>query len=231
MVFSAFKNDANLLAGTTGRSFGNFSRLAPESHKKNCTSLQSDSKLKNFFVSLNAHTDQIFDPFKDDLTLPHDALITDRQGICLGILTADCVPIFFYSPSKGVIAISHSGWKGIQQNIAEKTVQKMNMNFGVEPSDLFVEIGPHICSHCYDVGMDVLRNIPGALAFSSKVLHMQDILIKNLINSGVLAESIRATEYCTHCSKDSEGKNMFFSHRHKDTQRMLSFITLLCHQK
>ena len=39
-------------------------------------------------------------------------LITNKKGIALGILTADCAPILIYDPKKNIIAAVHAGWKG-----------------------------------------------------------------------------------------------------------------------
>ena len=41
-----------------------------------------------------------------------DAMITTSKSICIGILTADCVPVMIFDPVKSAIGVAHAGWKG-----------------------------------------------------------------------------------------------------------------------
>ena len=43
--------------------------------------------------------------------LKGDSLITGKKGIALGILTADCAPVFIYDPINNLISALHAGWK------------------------------------------------------------------------------------------------------------------------
>ena len=54
-----------------------------------------------------------------------DALITDKKGIPMVTLFADCVPLFFLDKKLGVAALAHSGWKGTVKRIGQKTIEKM----------------------------------------------------------------------------------------------------------
>jgi YfiH family protein len=79
-----------------------------------------------------------------------DALITDKRGIGLGILTADCAPILFASKNQKVVAAAHAGWKGALSGVAEETVRNFS-HFGVAPSDVIAAIGPCIGPESYEV--------------------------------------------------------------------------------
>ena len=68
---------------------------------------------------------------------------------------ADCVPLFFYDPVKKAIGASHSGWRGSVKRIGEKTVRRMEEEFGSNPKDILAVIGPSICKDCYEVSEDV----------------------------------------------------------------------------
>ncbi len=85
-----------------------------------------------------------------------DALITNRQGLCICVQTADCVPILIYDPRKQVIAAVHSGWRGTVNKITAKTIHSMELHFDSEPEDLIAGIGPSIHHHVYEVGQDVI---------------------------------------------------------------------------
>ena len=41
-----------------------------------------------------------------------DALVTNQPGICLMVLSADCVPVLLFEPEKRVVAAVHAGWRG-----------------------------------------------------------------------------------------------------------------------
>ncbi|WP_446925784.1 laccase domain-containing protein, partial [Klebsiella pneumoniae] len=51
-----------------------------------------------------------------------DAMVTDRTGIALGILTADCAPVLFADREAGVVGAAHAGWKGALGGVIEATV-------------------------------------------------------------------------------------------------------------
>lgn len=86
-----------------------------------------------------------------------DALITDRKNICIGVTTADCVPILIYDPHKEVLAAIHAGWKGTVARIAAKTVMKMKEHFGSNPKDLLAGIAPCISQERFEVGEEVVE--------------------------------------------------------------------------
>ncbi|MEA2757198.1 MAG: purine-nucleoside/S-methyl-5-thioadenosine phosphorylase / adenosine deaminase [Aliidongia sp.] len=82
-----------------------------------------------------------------------DAMVTNRPGFCLGILTADCVPLLFADPAAGVIGAAHAGWKGALGGIAEATIAAM-CRLGAEPGRIRVAIGPAIQQASYEVGAE-----------------------------------------------------------------------------
>lgn len=84
-----------------------------------------------------------------------DAHITNERGTVLLVFGADCVPLFFYDPVKHAAGAAHAGWRGCVGGIAAKTVERMQEEFGSEPSDLLVAIGPSIGPECYEVGAEV----------------------------------------------------------------------------
>src|SRR3546814_10243508 len=48
-------------------------------------------------------------PWPDDARPQADAVVTDRPGLLLGILTADCAPVLFADPDAGVIGARSEG--------------------------------------------------------------------------------------------------------------------------
>jgi len=88
---------------------------------------------------------------------PADALVTREPGILLAVQTADCVPILLADTKNRAVAAIHSGWRGTLRRIAQKTLGRMQMDFGTRPADVVAVIGPAIGSCCYEVGSEVAR--------------------------------------------------------------------------
>ena len=85
-----------------------------------------------------------------------DALVTCVSKYALGILTADCAPIFIFDPKKKIIAAIHAGWKGTYKKIIYKTVYDLKKK-GSNIQDLIVVIGPCISKYNYEVKKDFLK--------------------------------------------------------------------------
>jgi YfiH family protein len=86
-----------------------------------------------------------------------DALITDRLGLWLAVLVADCVPVILADPVRGVVGLVHAGWRGTVDGIAARTVAMMNEAFGCRPADIHAVIGPSIGPDDFEVGPEVVR--------------------------------------------------------------------------
>lgn len=86
-----------------------------------------------------------------------DALITREPGVLLVVQTADCIPILLADTKNRAIAAIHSGWRGTAQRIAEKTLGRMQMEFGTRPQDVVAALGPGIGGCCYEVGHEVVK--------------------------------------------------------------------------
>ncbi|MCF6329025.1 MAG: peptidoglycan editing factor PgeF [Henriciella sp.] len=82
-----------------------------------------------------------------------DAMVTNRPGIALCILTADCVPILFADASAGIIGAAHAGWKGAMGGVAQATIEAMEA-LGAERSNITAAIGPAIQQTSYEVGAE-----------------------------------------------------------------------------
>ncbi|WP_343716610.1 peptidoglycan editing factor PgeF [Inquilinus sp.] len=80
-----------------------------------------------------------------------DAMVTDRPGLALGILTADCAPILFADAEAGVVGAAHAGWKGALGGVTDATVAAMRA-LGAVPERIAAVIGPCIGPDSYEVG-------------------------------------------------------------------------------
>jgi YfiH family protein len=78
-----------------------------------------------------------------------DAMVTDRPGLGLGILTADCAPVLF--AADGVVGAAHAGWKGAVGGVLEATIKAMR---DLGATRIKAAIGPTIAQGSYEVGRD-----------------------------------------------------------------------------
>ncbi|MBQ4379912.1 MAG: peptidoglycan editing factor PgeF [Bacteroidaceae bacterium] len=84
-----------------------------------------------------------------------DALATDLKNVCIGVKTADCIPVLIYEERMGVIAAVHAGWKGTVQRIVEKNIDILKEYYGIKPENLKAVIGPGISLESFEVGSEV----------------------------------------------------------------------------
>lgn len=87
----------------------------------------------------------------DESLRPHaDAVVTDRPGIALGILTADCAPVLLADAEAGVVGAAHAGWKGAIGGVTDATVLAMEA-LGAQRDRIRAAIGPCIARASYEV--------------------------------------------------------------------------------
>ena len=85
--------------------------------------------------------------------LTGDAIVSQVKNIGIGILAADCAPVFFYDPKKKIIGCAHSGWKGALNGIIKNTILKFN-ELNSKNNDLIAVVGPCINKKNYEVKND-----------------------------------------------------------------------------
>lgn len=86
----------------------------------------------------------------DDARPRADALVTDRPGVLLGILTADCAPVLFADVQAGVVGAAHAGWKGAIGGVTHATIAAME-TLGARRDRIVAAIGPCIARASYEV--------------------------------------------------------------------------------
>jgi polyphenol oxidase len=89
-------------------------------------------------------------PFPDDGRPPVDAIVTDRPGLLLGILTADCAPVLLADAQAGVVGAAHAGWKGALNGVTDATIGMME-KLGAKRARIVAAIGPCIARASYEV--------------------------------------------------------------------------------
>lgn len=164
-----------------------------------------------------------------------DGLLTNIPGICLVTFYADCVPLYFVDPVRKVIGLSHSGWRGTVGKIGQKTIQKMEEQYGSDPKDILAAVGPSICQDCYEVSEDVILQFQKNFdekywqelfyrkengKYQLNLWKANEVIFRE---SGILPEHIAVTNVCTHCNS-----KILYSHRASGNRRgnLAAFLAL-----
>lgn len=137
-----------------------------------------------------------------------DAMITNENNIELCVRVADCLPIFVRDKKGRGIGLIHAGWRGLENKIISKTIKKMVSEFSLEPSELDIGIGPHICKKHYEVKGAVSAKFGGV-----KFLDLAQVAKEELISLGVKSKDITIDKTCTY-----ENENLF-SYRRSGTSK------------
>lgn len=157
-----------------------------------------------------------------------DALVTNQRGICIGVSTADCIPVLLYDEVHHAVAAIHAGWRGTVQRIVQTTIDMMHLYYHTQPSELRAIIGPGISRDSFEVGDEVYEEFLQE-GFDMAVVACQRPNMKKegsvdqplkwhidlpqcnallLCQSGVPADRIQSSGICTYQHSDQ-----FFSAR------------------
>lgn len=179
------------------------------------------------FLPRQTHGDKVFCADEDFLSQPAhlqreqlygvDAIVTAMPRVCVGVSTADCVPVLVYDKRKRIVAAIHAGWRGTVARVAEKALATMSQRYATQPSDVCAVIGPSISLNAFEVGDEVYD------AFAIAGFPMEQIACRisdkwhidlwecnrlQLLGNGVLSQNISVSGICTYSRH-----NEFFSAR------------------
>ena len=98
-----------------------------------------------------------------------DVLMTDVKGVCIGVSTADCIPVLLYDQVHHASCAIHAGWRGTVKRIVGKAVATMISVYGSCPTEIVAQIGPGIHLESFEVGEEVYK------AFANEGFQMETI--------------------------------------------------------
>ena len=139
-----------------------------------------------------------------------DAVMTRCTNLCIGVSTADCIPILLYDSRNHAAAAVHAGWRGTVSYIAHKVVEAMVSTFGSRPEDILAVIGPGISLRNFEVGQEVYdaftasgHDMPVIAAKYAK-WHL-NLPLSNKLQlevAGLKSGNITTTDICTYDAVD-----------------------------
>lgn len=153
----------------------------------------------------------------------YDALITNQPGVGLMIQQADCQAVVLYDPVARVVANIHAGWRGSVANIVKRTVQRLQDDFGSEPSRVMAAISPSLGPCCAQF-VNYASELPLAFQpFQVRAAYFDfwAITRHQLQEAGVVPTHIRTIGICTRCDP-----NYFSYRRDGQTGRMATVVAL-----
>ena len=139
-----------------------------------------------------------------------DAVMTDVPQLCIGVSTADCIPVLLYDSTHRAVSAVHAGWRGTVLRIVQKAVETMRDTYGTAPADLQAVIGPGISLDSFEVGDEVYNQFLSA-GFDMQPISRRDAKWHidlpmcnrlQLMEAGIPADHIQMTNICTYQQYD-----------------------------
>src|SRR5574344_206197 len=135
-----------------------------------------------------------------------DAVMTDEKGICVGVSTADCIPILLYDAEHHAVCAVHAGWRGTVAKIVMSTLISMRVSFDSRPADVKAIVGPGISLKNFEVGQEVYDQFAKAGFDMNAIAKMEDkwhidlpeCNRQQMLEAGMKIENIQMSDICTY---------------------------------
>nr|KAG5697358.1 hypothetical protein BaRGS_004084 [Batillaria attramentaria] len=104
----------------------------------------------NFHIIRTEHGKRVW-VVGEEQPVKFDGLVTNKRDVTIAAAGADCIPLLFADPVAMVIGAAHAGWRGTVEGVAGRVVQTMTKEFGSDPKDVRVAMGPCVLPGCFGV--------------------------------------------------------------------------------
>lgn len=172
------------------------------------------------------HGTNVVDAASAEPGVAADGAGTDKPGVVLAVLTADCLPVFLCDRAGTRIALLHAGWRGLAAGVIEAGVRRL----GVRGTEVLAWLGPAIGPQSYEVGEEVRAAFIGRDAAAGRAFRANGpgrwwADIYELARQRLHALGVGAISGGEHCTLREQDR--FFSFR-RDGQcgRMASLLWL-----
>ncbi|SPJ32573.1 polyphenol oxidase family protein [Kushneria phyllosphaerae] len=99
-----------------------------------------------------------------------DGFLTDRPGIPVSIVTADCLPILFAHRSGTCIGALHAGWRGLLDGIIEAMLARIQAQPRGNLSEWLAVVGPAAGAHAYEVSETLIEQFRASLPIPAEIM-------------------------------------------------------------
>ena len=126
------------------------SEAVAENRRRAVAAVLPGAKLANVYQVHSPDAVEVVAPWPHDQRPRADAMVTDRPGLLLGVVTADCAPVLLADRAAGVRGTDHAGWRGAHGGVLETTVAAME-RLGAVRERIVAAVGPAIAQPSYEV--------------------------------------------------------------------------------
>ena len=126
------------------------SEAVTENRRRAVAAVMPGAALATVYQVHSADVVEVVEPWPHGERPRADAIVTNRPGVLLGIVTADCAPVLLADHAAGVIGAAHAGWRGAYCGVLENTVAAME-SLGARCERIVAAIGPTIAQPSYEV--------------------------------------------------------------------------------
>lgn len=121
-----------------------------ENRRRAVAAVLPGARLATVYQVHSPNAVEVREPWPHDDRPRADAMVTDRPGLLLGVVTADCAPVLLADREAGVIGAAHAGWRGAHGGVLENAVAAME-RLGAARSRIAAAVGPAIAQPSYEV--------------------------------------------------------------------------------
>lgn len=139
-----------------GHGSGDDPALIAENRARAVAAVLPDARLVTAYQIHSPDCVIVAEPWAEEDRPKSDALVTNRPGILLGILTADCAPVLLIDREAGIVGAAHAGWRGAIAGVTDRTIEAME-ELGAQAPNIVAAIGPCIAQRSYEVD-EAFRN-------------------------------------------------------------------------
>lgn len=164
----------------------------------------------------------VTEPFGDEPPAL-DGVFTDRPGLALAVLVADCAPVLLADPVAGLVGGAHSGRPGTEAGVVPALVAAMTAR-GAEPERMVAAIGPAACGRCYEVPAELRERVAARVPetwsdtrWGTPALDLRAGIVAQLHRAGVT--DVRHDDRCT-----IETPDLYSYRRERDTGRFAGYV-------
>ena len=192
----------------------------------NCIVMQS----KHLDVVQTVNQAEKAGPTNINESLEADALITQAKNTPLLLTTADCLPVVFMDAVTETIALVHVSRHTLILDLVEKTLAELTNKLSVTPTNLIVNIGPHIRKNSYKFSTPLDETHPTLIPYTEEVndfayIDLTRCCLDRLSKAGISKERVSVSEV------DTVASDEHFSHyrsvnKKAPTGRMATIVTM-----
>ena len=140
-----------MLAGlNVGTGSGDDPEAIAENKRRAVDAVLPGAELATVYQVHSAEARYVAEPWPLEQRPQADAMVTDRPGLLLGILTADCAPVLFADRQAGIVGAAHAGWRGALAGVTDSAISAME-EIGAQRERIAAAIGPCIALPSYQV--------------------------------------------------------------------------------